>query len=417
MMTIAGTRRCCLLLLLAFSAADARSIQGARCELSIDYRKGDLKEPQPLILTEAKEPTFLLPEQHRLLLIPANASILLACPGRNNSLLGLPGSAGSQQRARATCLGGKDFLVESEVRSFSNLTCKRLPKETVRKVAGSTCLGRHDKYEIGFAVDRQLFLPLIEICRDASTLRTYYSKYTIPKEIAGYQSQYPRPYWKYGSLYPGYNMNYAFKAEVQLRSMTALLGSEEQARKFIQPGKQYLNRGHLAAKADFVYGAQQTASFWHLNTAAQWASFNSGNWMIAEAAVRNLTSWRQLDLLVYAGVHGVTSLPDVEGVEQPLYLLVNATEKAFPVPRFYWKIIHDPVGNRATAFVGLNEPYASEITEDMYLCPDVSQQEGFSWIGWEPRNIEKGVSYVCSVAELRKSVPTIPALGETGLLL
>ncbi|OXU25943.1 hypothetical protein TSAR_016649 [Trichomalopsis sarcophagae] len=201
MTTIAGTPRCCLLLLLAFSAADARSIQGARCELSIDYRKGDLKEPQPLILTEAEEPTFLLPDQHRLLLIPANASILL------------------------------------------------------------------------------------------------------------------------------------------------------------------------------------------------------------------------LDLLVYTGVHGVTSLPDVEGVEQPLYLFVNATEKAFPVPRFYWKIIHDPVGNRATAFVGLNEPYASEITEDMYLCPDVSQQEGFSWIGWEPRDIEKGVSYVCSVAELRKSVPTIPALGETGLLL
>lgn len=374
---------------------------------------GDLKEPQPLILTDTAEPTFVLPNARKLLVIPSNASILIACPGKNNNLQNF----GSKQSVQATCLAGKQFLVGSEVHEFSTFRCKTLPKETVKKI-GFVCLKRHLRYDIGFALDDKTFLPILEICQDNSTYRTYYSKVQIAKEILGFQSRYPRPHWKYGSFYPGYNMNEVYKAASQLRSMAILLGSEDLASEYVRPtAGQYFNRGHLSAKADFIYGAQQTATFWHLNTAPQWGTFNSGNWMILESNIRDLAVRRRMDLTVYTGVHGVAALTDVNGDEQPLYLHANETDRAFPVPRFFWKVAHDPIGNRATAFVGLNEPRATSITSDMYLCPDISGDGRFKWLTWRPNNTKKGVSYVCSVEELRKAVPTIPSLGEIGVLM
>ena len=381
--------------------------------MSIDYRKGDLKEPQPLILTDEAEPTFVLPNDKKILLIPRNTSILLACPGRNNSLQSLPGPA--KQTVLAVCLSGKQFRVDSSVYEFSAFKCKVLPKETIKK-STSVCLEQYQRYDIGFTVNKH-FLPLMEICRDDKSLRTYYSKAIIVKEMLGFQSSYPRPYWKYGSYYPGYNMNAIYKAQSQLLSLSHLLGSEERANEYIRPGVQYLNRGHLTAKADFVYGSQQSATLWLLNTAPQWASFNSGNWMIVESAVRRFASEHHLDLVVYTGVHGHTTLSDVNGNDQPLYLHANETGQAFAVPRFYWKVIYSPESNRATAFVGVNEPYAKNITKDMYLCQDIGTDPAFAWIGWQADNIEKGVSYVCAVEELRKAVPTVPYLGEIGVLV
>lgn len=41
---------------------------------------------------------------------------------------------------------------------------------------------------------------------------------------------------------------------------------------------QFLARGHLAAKSDFVYATGQRASFYFINAAPQWQPFNAGNW-------------------------------------------------------------------------------------------------------------------------------------------
>lgn len=41
---------------------------------------------------------------------------------------------------------------------------------------------------------------------------------------------------------------------------------------------QFLARGHLAAKTDFIYATGQRASFYFINAAPQWQPFNAGNW-------------------------------------------------------------------------------------------------------------------------------------------
>ena len=45
---------------------------------------------------------------------------------------------------------------------------------------------------------------------------------------------------------------------------------------------QFLARGHLAAKSDFVFATAQRATFFFTNAAPQWQPFNAGNWNFLE---------------------------------------------------------------------------------------------------------------------------------------
>jgi len=176
---------------------------------------------------------------------------------------------------------------------------------------------------------------------------------------------------------------------------------------------QFLSRGHLVAKADFVYGAQQRSTFWFLNVAPQWQTFNGGNWNSLEISIRNFADSCHLDLDVYTGVHGQMTMTDINGEQQPIYL--HPENAVIPVPKFYWKVIYDPLSKRGTAFVGLNDPFITLVTDDVYLCTDISEM--ITWLLWKPYNITSGISYACSVPDLRKAVPIVPLLDVIGILM
>lgn len=369
-----------------------------------------MTEPQPLILITLKngEYDFLLPNDKKELRIPKNATITLSCPGKGNHLQNFKTSS-----IEATCVDGKKFLVNQTIYHFTFFACDKMPKETVRRINDqdrNQC--RYQSYEIGFLHQNDHFVQLFEICRNDKTYRTHYVKSNINRDVLGYQSGYPRPFWKYGEHYDPYNMSEIYKIDSQMRSLKLQLGSADLAKRYVKTGKQYLNRGHLAAKADFVYGSQQSASFWLLNSAPQWSSFNSGNWLSVENAARKYARENKIDIEVYTGVHGTTNLIDVNGNKQDIYLYAHENgARAIPVPRFFWKVLHDRTSGSGLAFVGLNEPYAQNVTNDMYLCPDISNEELDYWIGWDPLNIEKGVSYLCMVQELSRVVPDVPKFG------
>lgn len=48
------------------------------------------------------------------------------------------------------------------------------------------------------------------------------------------------------------------------------------------------NRGHLAPKSDFLYRAEQLATFKYINTSPQWALVNVGNYGLMESSIRRL---------------------------------------------------------------------------------------------------------------------------------
>ncbi|KAK2581469.1 hypothetical protein KPH14_005136 [Odynerus spinipes] len=385
---------------------------GNDCVLSTRYKNGDLQEPQPLILTRnGTVSSIYYPDKNGTLKVQAGQSIILACPGKNNYLK----KSGNANEVKATCVRNHIFNVNGQNQNFSSLACYRLPEHTTRRIKSSACSGTNAFIEIGFNLSTD-FLRVIELCRNDEMYNTYYTKFKMTKSIDGYQRSYPRPWnWLAGEYYGKIDVNKQYNFNTQVNTLARLLNSTELAKTYLVKSTQYMSRGHTTAKADFVYGALQMATFWYLNAAPQWLSFNSGNWNSLEGNVRKFASDRSLDLDVYTGVHGQMTLPNARGKQQPIYLYVNGTTRAIPVPKFYWKIIYDPQSKKGTAFVGLNDPFIKSITDDIYICPDISSK--IKWLTWLPRSIFNGVSYACTVDDLRKAVPNIPEFKTTGVLI
>lgn len=336
----------------------------------------------------------------------------LACTGQNNYLVNIGGN--DTQVIKAYCVGNKTFLVDFVEHEFSELVCSFLPT-TIARVTGEPCLDIYTQIEIIYELGENEILRTLEICRDDETFVTYYVKFNLTKAIGGYQRGYPRPSWTQGDFYSTYNLDTQYTRSVQIDTLSEILNSTELGAQYISRTTDfYLSRGHLTAKADFVYGTAHWSTFWYLNSAPQWQTSNGGNWNYLEQSVRNYASTEQLDLDVYTGVHGISSLLDINNEEQSLYFYASGGDRALPIPKFFWKIIYDPLTQRGTAFVNVNNPYLTNVTADDFICDDISSE--ISWLSWYADNITLGLSYVCTVDGLAKAVATVPNLNVSGIL-
>jgi hypothetical protein len=350
----------------------------------------DLPEPQPLLLIPEGSLDgrgFYLPEgADGIVTLATGQTMLLACPGNtngfNNTNIGL-------RTALATCISGTTFFVNSVSYNFSNFACRSIPFHTER-YSGSTCYnGTKRHIEIGFEVESN-FYKLIDVCFDDVLYTTLYVQATIVSGIAGFQRGFPRPNFIQGNFFRNMSVNTLYTQNTQRQTISGLLGSTELVDQFIVPATDYfLSRGHLSAKADFVYGSQQGATFRFVNAAPQWQTFNAGNWERLESSVSAYADTKILDLVVYTGTYGVATLPNVNGTETELYLYVDSNNnKAIPVPKLFWKAVYDPESQAGVVFVGINNPHISEPKGDYLICTDVCSK--ISWVNWDQKNITRG---------------------------
>ena len=140
--------------------------------------------------------------------------------------------------------------------------------------------------DIGFEMPDGSFLTILRTCFDEANKDALYAKFVMTPAIGGAQIGEQRPQFIEGSFYPDIKVNSKYVKEGQKETFAQILGSQAQADKFIADGDYYLARGHLAARADFVYSSQQRATFWYVNVAPQWQTFNGGNWNTLEDNVR-----------------------------------------------------------------------------------------------------------------------------------
>jgi DNA/RNA endonuclease G (NUC1) len=107
----------------------------------------------------------------------------------------------------------------------------------------------------------------------------------------------------------------------------------------------------LAANADFVYGAFQRSTFYFVNCAPQWQTFNGANWAQLEASARDYASSQGNDLIVYTGTHGTTTLDDVNGNPADIHIAYDSNGNGvLRVPAFFWKIVYEPSSQRVRIF-------------------------------------------------------------------
>ncbi|XP_043475949.1 uncharacterized protein LOC122507354 [Leptopilina heterotoma] len=138
------------------------------------------------------------------------------------------------------------------------------------------------------------------------------------KSIGWYQTNSPRPSWLSHNLFPGHNINSLYTRKNQMEILTIILKSKKLAHNYLN--KYHLQRGHLAAKSDFVYSIEQNSTFTLANAAPQWSSFNSGNWKYIETAIQKFVISNNLSVYIYTGVHGQMTLCDKNRNKQPIYL-------------------------------------------------------------------------------------------------
>ena len=51
-----------------------------------------------------------------------------------------------------------------------------------------------------------------------------------------------------------------------------------------------LRQGHLSPDAGFIYNVEQDATYYFINVAPQFQSFNNGNWKILEMTTRDVAA-------------------------------------------------------------------------------------------------------------------------------
>ena len=180
-------------------------------------------------------------------------------------------------------------------------------------------------------------------------------------------------------------------------------------------GNFFLSRGHLIAKADFVYGTQQRGTFFYVNAVPMWQNINAGNWATMEANVRYIATKRNLDLDTWVGGIGTLAFEDSEDVEQEIYLHVTKKEIAVPVPKILFKVVYSSFNRTGIVFITANNPFLDTLTDDYQICKNVCEQ--IDYVTWHATNPEQGLSYCCEIDDFRKAYRYLPKFKTRSLLL
>lgn len=355
---------------------------------------------------------FFLPEDNDgTISFNAGDIIHLACPGSNVTL---NSEVQNFVTTPAVCVSDSTFSIQNVNILFSQVSCTEYARHIAR-YNGKTCQSKYKEFEIGFDLETR-FLVHIVGCFDDVNQITLYTWFNLTSTIGGSQTNVARPSFTEGDFYHvgSYDVNTLYIRTVQRKTINKMLGLNNTSTKYIQNSNNYyLARGHLTAKTDFVYGAQQRLTFYFVNAAPQWQTFNAGNWERLESNVKTYANGQNSDLLVYTGTYGVTTLPhETTKEDTELYLYVDANaNKAIPVPHLFWKFVYDTANKAGAVFVGVNNPYQNATKK---ICTDHSKE--ISWLTWKPDDQVKGFSYVCSYADFKSVVHYLPDVEVKSLL-
>uniref|UniRef100_A0A336MTT0 CSON006568 protein n=1 Tax=Culicoides sonorensis TaxID=179676 RepID=A0A336MTT0_CULSO len=380
------------------------------CEIDI---KEEVKEAEPLILIPDKN-EFLLPSDAsgRILLKPSD-TIELACTEgfKDNSSINF---------RKVTCVDGTKFMENNMQVDFKTLKCVKDSIHVANRISDKKCFNNATIINIGFDIQKRFF-KVYEICFDEVLERTHYVTHEFTPGYKWFQN--PRPDVKFIStgFFNNTDVDKLYTRNVQRTTIAKILESEKYANFYVQNDTDFfLARGHLAARSDFVFINNQRASFWFMNAAPQWQVFNNGNWRFIEEGIRDFVAEYNLEVDVFTGTYGTTTLLDENNKEHQIYLRFDENNNGLiPVPKLYYKILVDRKSQKGIVLIGVNNPYLYwlDLLKGYVLCPDVSHK--VKWLSnfeWQKNNLTLGYSYACDVNEFRKVVKHHPDLNVTGLL-
>lgn len=155
----------------------------------------------------------------------------------------------------------------STVMRLRDFGCVSWPRSSEKQLPG-TCMNRIGVLiEVGFKVSDNLWLPLFKSCHRILHCHNFYVSYKIinaPNAPNVASSSWTKTSALSGEQLPRCDCNDKYTQATQRTTVQALLSNDPvQTAIFFPnpPGSFYLAKGHLAAKTDFIYAAQQRATF------------------------------------------------------------------------------------------------------------------------------------------------------------
>ncbi|KAL7035658.1 hypothetical protein ACKWTF_008493 [Chironomus riparius] len=368
----------------------------AQCTINVN---GGLGEPQPILIHPGTSSFYEPVDADGIIRLGLNSQIELYCQ------TGFTSPSTTATLIRVNCTSGNLFTWSGFSMTFNNYMCKAYPSH-IAKETGGRCYNNGYLVQVGYQVDTSRFMKVLEVCHDKVTEETYYTKHRFSPANSKFQSGFDRTGWYQGGFFGTKNVDNLYSRTTQRITIAKILNCQSCADTYIHATNDFfMARGHLAAKADFIFGNQQSATMYFINVAPQWQKFNALNWVAVEDYSRKLAATRELDLDVYTGTFGRLRLKNASNAQFDIYLSVNGTNQ-IPAPKLYYKMLVNNADNSGIVLIGVNNPYLTlaEIQSEYVICHDISSQ--ITWtITWQRDNIERGYSYACSVADFLRVVP------------
>ncbi|GBP03856.1 hypothetical protein EVAR_2543_1 [Eumeta japonica] len=381
------------------------------CQIRIN---GDLGQPQPVYLRGGR---FMQPNGNSgIVTLSTGEQVVVACTGSGRTIQH-PNIAASVATGTATCVNnalvtGAGWLNGNS--AFGGLVCSAHAFHDAEGTA-QTCFGGNLVIRVGFWVNN-VFHTWYWSCFDTRRLEVLYVWYDQTPENAVHQTGVDRPSWLVSS--PGVAVNTQYTQVTQKQTIASLVGAQL-ADKYVT-SHQFLARGHLAAKSDFVFATGQrsssTSSTPHLNGSRLTPATGTG---LSRYNLRARIGAAGYRTIIYTGTFGVSQLRDASGRLVDIYLHRDANNNPqLPVPLYYYKVAYDASRRLGTAFVSINNPYYTEAeARALTFCTDRCRNNAaFNWLRWQPDRIDIGYSFCCTVDDFRRTVPHLPAFTVNGLL-
>ncbi|CAH0397505.1 unnamed protein product [Chilo suppressalis] len=375
---------------------------------------GDLGQPQPVYLLGNN---FLHANGNTgQIRVNSGQQIRVSCPGSGRSLRHT-NIASTVHTATATCVNnnlvsGVGWLHGNS--EFGGLTCSAEAFHEAQ-ATGGRCFNNNIVIRVGFVVDN-VFRTWYQSCFDQNRLEVLYVWYNQDATNAVHQNNVARPSWLAGSFFPGVNINSVY-TQVQQKQAIARIVGQAMADRYVT-STQFLARGHLTAKSDFVFATAQRSSFYFINAAPQWQPFNAGNWNWLEQNLRARIGQAGYNTVIYTGTFRVTQLRDGGGILRDIFLHESGNTRQVPVPLYFYKVVYDASRRLGTAFVSINNPYytAAEARSLQFCTDRCRNNNAFSWLRWQPDRVDIGYSFCCTIPDFRRVIGHIPNFIVNGLL-
>ncbi|KAJ8921977.1 hypothetical protein NQ315_008614 [Exocentrus adspersus] len=402
-----------LVLLISFSVTCFKIPSNSKAASGCDVHINQLPANTPLLLSPATKDLIHPDYGTSIISLQKGDTIELDCPGSGNIQAGGLVLVGL---VTATCESGWDFNVGGASVNISTVLCSSRIT-SVARYTGKTCWSSGKEVEVGLQVSDGRWLDILTSCFDEVNRHVLYSRYLLTKLIGNQVTGGTSPSWSEGDFYNlGVRVNNIYPIATHRVTINRQVGLPDEDFKYVQAsGHYYLAKGHLTARTDFMYNAQQMQTFHYINSAPQWQTFNGYNWYYFERNLRVYAANNFVDLEVYTGTYGISTLPHAAtGQEVELYLYVDDNgNRAMPIPELFWKVAYDPVNKAGIAVLGLNNPYQVNVSRSV-LCDDIADE--LTWITFDRSIVERGYMYACSVDDLRRFIPAIPQLDVQNIL-